>query len=78
MLARVLKTFSVSTVLPFDAAAGAVFDGLLAQRIRVATMDLRIASIALARNMILLTRNENDFRKIPGLKTEDWTVMKAD
>jgi tRNA(fMet)-specific endonuclease VapC len=61
-------------VIPFDAAAAAVFDGLVAQRVRVATMDLRIAAIALSRGMVLVTRNVSDFGKVPGLQTEDWTV----
>jgi tRNA(fMet)-specific endonuclease VapC len=74
MFAQVLRDFSLSVVVPFDAAAAAVFDGLLAQRIRVATMDLRIASIALSRGMVLVTRNANDFTRIPGLSIEDWTV----
>ncbi|HYT95588.1 MAG TPA: hypothetical protein VEL76_43110 [Gemmataceae bacterium] len=74
LLEEILQAFAVAVVLPFDAAAGAVFDGLIAQRIRIATMDLRIAAIALSRNMVLLTRNVRDFALVPGLVTEDWTV----
>jgi tRNA(fMet)-specific endonuclease VapC len=37
-------------------------------------MDLRIASIAISRNLVLLTRNVRDFIKVPKLVTEDWTV----
>jgi tRNA(fMet)-specific endonuclease VapC len=37
-------------------------------------MDLRIASIALANNMTLLTRNTVDFERVPGLIQEDWTT----
>ncbi|RUL86221.1 type II toxin-antitoxin system VapC family toxin [Tautonia sociabilis] len=73
MLVRVLRAFAAAPVLPFDAKASAIFDDLAAHRPRVATMDLRIASIALARGLILLTRNVGDFGKIPGLRTEDWT-----
>jgi tRNA(fMet)-specific endonuclease VapC len=62
------------TVLPFDGAAATVYDGLLAQRIRVGTMDLRIAAIALSRGSIVLTRNLRDFGRVPGLTTEDWTA----
>jgi tRNA(fMet)-specific endonuclease VapC len=35
-------------------------------------MDLKIASIVLANDATLLTRNANDFNRIPGLRVEDW------
>ena len=74
MLARILRQFAVSPVLPFDADAATVFEGLGARRLRVATMDLRIAATALSRGLVLVTRNMSDFSGIPGLGTEDWTV----
>ena len=74
MLARVLQDFTEALVIPFDAAAAVVFEGLVGQRVRVGTMDLRIAAIALSREMVLVTRNASDFRKVPGLRIEDWTV----
>jgi tRNA(fMet)-specific endonuclease VapC len=74
MLGRLLSDYAAISVLPFDSTAAAAFDGLVAQRLRVGTMDLRIASIALAQGLILLTRNTRDFRQVPGLVTEDWTV----
>jgi tRNA(fMet)-specific endonuclease VapC len=74
MLAQVLRDFTEALVIPFDAAAAVVFEGLIAQRIRVGTMDLRIAAIALSREMVLVTRNASDFRKVPGLRVEDWTM----
>ena len=73
MLAQVLRDFAAALVLPFDAAAAEVFASLAAQRLRVATMDLRIASIPLSRGLVLVTRNESDFARVPGLTTEDWT-----
>ncbi len=36
-------------------------------------MDLRIASIAIANQMTLLTRNSVDFERIPNVSIEDWT-----
>lgn len=60
--------------VPFDDAAARQFDALRAGRVRVATMDLRIAAIALARDPTVLTRNGVDFGKVPGVRYEDWTV----
>jgi len=69
----VLRYYCESSVLPFDQVAQGQFDSLRGQRIRVGTLDLRIASIALASGSILLSRNQRDFRKVPGLRVEDWT-----
>lgn len=41
-------------------------------KVRIGTMDLRIASIALANDATLLSRNLRDFRRVPGLKVENW------
>ena len=34
--------------------------------------DLRIASIAIQHNMVLVAGNKKHFRDIPGLNVEDW------
>ena len=74
LLLEILHGFAAAPVLPFDAAAATLLDELQAQRVRVAAMDLRIAAIALSRNLILVTRNQRDFNRVPLLVTEDWTV----
>jgi tRNA(fMet)-specific endonuclease VapC len=74
MFDRVLTSFAAAVVLPFDASASAVFDGLVAKGLRIATMDLRIASIALSERLTLLTRNARDFSRVPGLVIADWTI----
>jgi tRNA(fMet)-specific endonuclease VapC len=74
LLLEILQGFSTAPVLPFEARAIAIFDGLRTQRVRVSTMDLRIAAIALSHGLVLLTRNVSDFGKVPGLMTENWTV----
>jgi tRNA(fMet)-specific endonuclease VapC len=40
---------------------------------RLGTMDLKIASVALVNQAVLLTRNSSDFRRIIDLPVEDWT-----
>ncbi len=74
MFGQVLKDFVTAPVIPYDAAAAAEFDRLQSQRVRVPTMDLRIAATALSRGLVLITRNARDFSKAPGLRIEDWTI----
>ena len=73
-LRRLLTDFAALQVLPFDDVAADSFETLRQQRIRIGTMDLRIAATALGQNATVLTRNLVDFRKVPGLRVEDWTV----
>lgn len=74
LLLETLNGFANAPVLPFDSRAIAIFDELRRQKVRVATMDLRIAAIAMSNNLVLLTRNAGDFSKVSGLMIEDWTV----
>jgi tRNA(fMet)-specific endonuclease VapC len=74
LLSETLSGFSEAPVLHLDAEAIAIFDELRLQRVRIAAMDLRIASIAISRNLVLLTRNARNFNKVPKLAIEDWTV----
>jgi tRNA(fMet)-specific endonuclease VapC len=70
----ILKDFSVMQLLPFDRKAAEVFDELAKEKLRVGSMDLRIAAIAIANQMTLLTQNTVDFERIPGLQIDDWLV----
>lgn len=74
MMTRLVGDFTLLPLLEFDKAAANVLDNLQSQRIKVATMDLRIAALALSKGLILLTRNSRDFGKVPGLSIEDWTI----
>lgn len=71
-LAGLIEFFSYWTLLPFDTAAADQFTGFRQQRIRTATMDLKIASIAVTTDCLLLTANTQDFTAIPSLRLEDW------
>lgn len=71
---RILDDFATSQVLPFDEAAARAFESLRGQHVRIGTMDLRIACVALTRDITVLSRNLVDFRKVRDLRVEDWTV----
>ncbi len=73
-LKRHLDVYRRIAVLDFDDRAAAEFQRLQAMRLRVGTLDLRIAATVLANGARLLTRNLADFRRVPGLTAEDWTV----
>jgi tRNA(fMet)-specific endonuclease VapC len=63
-------------VLPFDATAAEVYGRLRAELERdgrrLDDPDLRIASIALARELTLVTGNVRHFARVPGLSVENW------
>ena len=73
-LQHVVQTFAKAQVLGFNEAAADVYGELRRSRIRIGAMDLRIAAIAIANQMTLLTRNTVDFERVPNLTLEDWTV----
>jgi len=64
-------------VLPFDAAAAAVFARLGADLREAGTpkpaLDLMIAAIAKHHGLVVVTLNLRDFNGIPGVAVEDWS-----
>lgn len=63
-------------VLPFDEAAADIY-GPLRARLEASgepldEPDLRIASIALARDLTLVTANVRHFDRVPDLRVENW------
>ena len=67
-----LETLLKLAILPFDSEAADLFHRLRTEWPRQGTMDLKIASICLAYEAVLLTRNLKDFRDIPNLSVENW------
>ena len=68
-----LENYRQIPVLDFDASAAEVYQQLRRTRIRIGTMDLKIAAIVVSLDATLLSRNRRDFENVPGLKAEDWT-----
>ena len=64
------------TALPFDVQAARVYARIKADLHRrgepLSEPDLRIASIALANGLILITGNDAHFRRVEGLRVENW------
>ena len=62
--------------LPFDTAAAYRYGELRAELERRGTpigdADVRIAAIALTRNLAVVTGNVRHFRRVPGLSVENW------
>jgi tRNA(fMet)-specific endonuclease VapC len=73
-MGELVETFLEMTVLPFDEAAAIQFEQLKTAGIRGKPMDLKIASIALCHNAIVLTQNRQDFERVPNLRVEDWLL----
>jgi tRNA(fMet)-specific endonuclease VapC len=63
--------------LPFDDEAATLYGLIRAELERIGRPiggnDLLIASIALANDCVVVTRNEREFRRVPGLIVETWT-----
>lgn len=64
------------TLIPFDEQAAEIFgttkESLISQGAMIGVIDLLIASMALSQKAILVTHNLQEFRRVPGLKVEDW------
>ena len=71
-LRQLFRFFATWHVLDWDEAAADRYSSLKRARTRGGTMDLKIASITLANDATLLTRNTNDFQTVPGLRIADW------
>jgi len=71
-LVKLFGFFAAWRILPFDGFAADTFQSLRAQRVRIGTMDLKIASIVLVHDATPLSHNLRDFERVPGLRVEDW------
>jgi tRNA(fMet)-specific endonuclease VapC len=74
--AKLIETvvfFSSIPVVPFDLRCEEKFQELRSLRLRVGSQDLRIAATAIVNNLILVTRNRQDFERVSGLIIEDWS-----
>jgi len=71
-LGQLFNALSDWEIVPFDERAADQFAGLRRQGIRIGTMDLKIASIALVNDALLVTANLHDYSLVPELRCENW------
>jgi len=71
-LQRQIEAFTEWTILPWTQEAADLFQNLRRQGVRIGSMDLKMACIALVHDATLLTRNTTDFAKTPGVRVENW------
>jgi tRNA(fMet)-specific endonuclease VapC len=71
-LSEAIEILSGFSVLPFTRPAIARYESLKGMKLNIGKMDMRIASIVLEDDAILVTRNLRDFARIPHLKIENW------
>jgi tRNA(fMet)-specific endonuclease VapC len=69
-----IRFLNTIPIVGFDQPAEDQFQQLKSQKLRVGTRDLKIAAVALANNLIVVTRNRKDFGQVPGLQLEDWSI----
>ncbi len=72
------RVVSYLPMLPFDADAARRYGDIRAELERRGTpigdADIRIASIALARGLIVVTGNTKHFERVPDLVVENWLM----
>ena len=71
-LQRQVEAFADWILLPWDADSADVFVKFRRQGVRIGSLDLKVACIALAHDATVLTRNAKDFTQVPGLRIENW------
>jgi tRNA(fMet)-specific endonuclease VapC len=71
-LIRLLDILAEWEIARWSQPAAEEFNRLKKQRVRIGTQDLKIASIALTSDALLLSANLRDFERVPGLRVEDW------
>ncbi len=60
--------------LPYNAKAESIYQSLDAKIKRIGTQDCRIAAIATANDLMIVTVNVVDFKRIGLVDVEDWTI----
>jgi len=73
---RLEEFLSPLEILPYDETAASIYGDIRLQLERygvpIGPLDLLIAAHTLSRNLVLITNNEKEFKRIKNLKVENW------
>ena len=72
-LRMAVEYFASVTLLDYSLPADEIVTNMRRQGVRIGTQDRRIAAVTLAHGATLVTRNDRDFRQVPGLPIVDWS-----
>lgn len=76
-VAETIKTLATWDILPLTVPAVELFQDLQRRKLNVGGNDLRTAAVAMTAGGVVVTRNLRDFRRVPGLRCEDWPRDEA-
>lgn len=80
-LAKVRSIEAAFQVIPLAPESAATFGslraGMEAKGLRLDDFDLCLAATSLAHNLVLVTNNVRHFRRVEGLRLENWAVPRA-
>ena len=75
---KIMLFLAPFSILPFDDKdayhAGVVRSHLEERGTMIGPYDVQISAQALARDLTVITHNADEFRRVPGLMTEDWVA----
>jgi tRNA(fMet)-specific endonuclease VapC len=73
---RVEEFLSPLAILPYDEIATTIYGDIRLQLeksgVPIGPLDLLIAAQGLSRNIVLITNNEKEFKRVHNLKVENW------
>ena len=79
---RIEEFLSPLEILPYDEIAAGIYGDIRLQLEKcgetIGPLDLLIAAHALSRNLILISNNEKEFKRVKTLKVENWINLAAD
>ena len=73
---RIEEFLSPLEILPYDEIAATIYGDIRLQLEKrgepIGPLDLLIAAHALSRNLVLISNNEKEFKRVKNLKVENW------